>query len=155
MDGNDHDVTVLNSLITTTIDSANGFDEAANDARSERFKTMFREYGSERRECVRRLQDEVRRLGGTPEDDGSVKAAAHRTWLNLKDAVTGESDKQIVEEVENGEDYIKEKYETALKDDKLSPQARSVIQEAFVSVRKGHDRASQLKHSMQGSAANH
>lgn len=150
---NDHDVTVLNSLITTTIDSANGFDEAANDARSESFQTMFREYGSERRECVRRLQEEVRRLGGTPEDDGSVKAAAHRTWLNLKDAVTGESDKQIVEEVENGEDYIKEKYETTLKDDQLSPQARSVIQEAFVSVRKGHDRASQLKHSMQGSAS--
>ena len=147
---NDHDVKVLNSLITTTIDSANGFEEAANDARSPQFQTMFREYGSERRRCVQQLQDEVRRLGGTPEDDGSVKAAAHRTWLNLKDAVTGESDKQIIEEVENGEDYIKEKYETALKDDKLSPTARSVIQEAFASVRKGHDRASQLKHSMQG-----
>lgn len=151
-DSNDYDVKVLNSLITTTIDSANGFEEAANDARSERFKTMFREYGSERRQCVSSLQQEVRRLGGTPEDDGSVKAAAHRTWLNLKDAVTGESDKQIVEEVENGEDYIKDKYEEALRDDKLSATARSVITEAFESVRKGHDRASQLKHSMQGSA---
>lgn len=149
---NDHDVTVLNSLITTTIDSANGFEEAASNARSERFQSMFREYGSERRECVSRLQEEVRRLGGTPEDDGSIKAAAHRTWLNLKDAVTGESDKQIIEEVENGEDYIKNKYEEALRDDRLSAQARSVITEVFASVRKGHDRASQLKHSMQGSA---
>jgi uncharacterized protein (TIGR02284 family) len=146
---NDHDVNVLNSLITTTIDSANGFDEAAGDARSQQFQTMFREYAGERRRCVQQLQEEVRRLGGTPEDDGSVKAAAHRAWLNLKDAVTGDSDKQIIEEVERGEDYIKEKYETALKDDKLSPTARSVIQEAFTSVLKGHDRASQLKHSMQ------
>ena len=152
IEGNDHDVTVLNTLITTTIDSANGFDEAANDARSERFQSMFREYSSERRQCVQQLQNEVRRLGGTPEDDGSVKAAAHRTWLNLKDAIAGDSDRQIIEEVENGEDYIKEKYETALKDDKLSPTARSVITEAFASVRKGHDRASQLKHSMQGTA---
>jgi uncharacterized protein (TIGR02284 family) len=145
----DHDVSVLNSLITTTIDSANGFEESAEEARNPRFQTMFREYGTERRQCVQRLQDEVRRLGGTPEDDGSFKAAAHRRWLELKDAVTGDNDKSIVEEVERGEDYIKNKYETALQDDQLSPTARSVIEEAFTSVRSGHDRASQLKHSMQ------
>ena len=152
-DSNDHDVSVLNSLITTTIDSANGFEESANDARSEQFKSMFREYGSERRECVRKLQEEVRRLGGTPEDDGSVKAAAHRTWLNLKDAVTGESDKQIIEEVENGETYIRNKYEEALRDDRLSVQARSVITEVFGSVRSGHDRATELRRRMEGSTA--
>lgn len=149
---NEHDVTVLNSLITTTIDSADGFEEAAKDARDDRFQTMFREYAAERRRCVQQLQSEVRRLGGTPEDDGSLKAAAHRGWLNLKDAVTGDSDKQIVEEVERGEDYIKNKYEAALKDDKLSAQARSVVEEAFSSVRSGHDRASQLKHSMQSAS---
>jgi uncharacterized protein (TIGR02284 family) len=99
---------------------------------------------------VNQLQQVVRRLGGDPEDDGSTAAAAHRTWLNLKDAVTGNSDKQIVEEVENGEDYIKGKYETALQDDRLSVQAKSTIEEAFKSVREGHDRASQLKHSMKG-----
>ena len=147
-----HDVSVLNSLITTTIDSANGFDEAANDARSDRFQSMFREYGSERRQCVQQLQDAVRRFGGTPEDDGSVKAAAHRTWLNLKDAVTGDSDKQIIEEVENGETYIKEKYETALKDDKLSPEARTLVQEVYGSVQRGYERARQLKLTMQGAA---
>jgi len=149
---NDHDVTVLNSLITTTIDSANGFDEAAEDARSDRFQTMFRDYAAERRRCVQQLQSEVRRLGGTPEDDGSLKAAAHRGWLNLKDAVTGNSDKQIVEEVERGEDYIKDKYEAALKDGKLSAQARLVVEQVFSSVRSGHDRARQLKHSMQSAS---
>ncbi|TFI57051.1 PA2169 family four-helix-bundle protein [Sphingomonas parva] len=150
MAGNDHDVSVLNTLITTTIDSANGFEEAAKDARSDQFKSMFQQFASDRRQCVSQLQQAVRQLGGDPEDDGSVKAAAHRTWLNLKDAVTGDSDKQIIEEVENGEDYIKGKYETALQDDRLSVQAKSIIEQAFRSVREGHDRASQLKHSMEG-----
>jgi uncharacterized protein (TIGR02284 family) len=77
-------------------------------------------------------------------------ASAARSWLNLKDAVTGDSDKQIVEEVENGEDYIKGKYETALKDDKLSPEARAIVQEVYGSVQRGHERARQLKFSMQG-----
>lgn len=147
---NDYDVKMLNSLITTTIDSANGFEEAAEASTSPRFEQMFRQYGQERRQCVTRLQDEVRRLGGDPEDDGSVKAAAHRRWLDFKNAVTGAEDKQVIEEVENGEDYIKNKYEEALRDERLSATARSVIQEAFRSVREGHDRASQLKHSMQG-----
>lgn len=146
----DHDVSVLNSLITTTIDSANGFEEAAKDARSDQFKSMFQQFATERRQCVNQLQQVVRQLGGDPEDDGSTAAAMHRAWLNLKDAVTGDSDKQIVEEVENGEDYIKGKYETALQDDRLSVQAKSIIEEAFRSVREGHDRASQLKHSMKG-----
>lgn len=149
MAANDHDVSVLNSLITTTIDSANGFEEAAEEARGEQFKSMFQQFATERRQCVNALQQGVRRLGGDPENDGSTAAAAHRTWLDLKNAVTGSSDKQVIEEVENGEDYIKAKYETAMKDDRLSAQARSIIEDAYRSVREGHDRASQLKHSMQ------
>lgn len=152
MGANDHDVNVLNSLITTTIDSKNGFEEAAKDADNPQFKSMFSQFADERRACVNQLQQAVRQLGGDPEDDGSAKAAAHRTWLNLKDAVTGKDDKQVVEEVENGEDYIKNKYETALEDDKLSVQARSVITEAFTSVRQGHDRASQLKQVMRSAS---
>ena len=38
----DHDINVLNTLITTTIDSANGFERSAEDAVSPRFVDMFR-----------------------------------------------------------------------------------------------------------------
>ncbi|PSJ38124.1 PA2169 family four-helix-bundle protein [Allosphingosinicella deserti] len=146
----DHDVTVLNTLITTTIDSANGFERSAEDSESGTFATMFREFGSERREAVGALQERVRALGGTPNDDGSLKADVHRRFVDLKTAFTGGSDKAVIEEVERGEDYIKDKYETALQDEQLSTETRAVIERAYQSVRRGHDRASQLKHSMQG-----
>ena len=149
---NDHDVTVLNTLITTTIDSANGFERSAENADAGRFKQMFQEMGRERREVVTNLQARVRQLGGEPNDDGSLKADLHRRWVDMRNALSGGDDKQVINEVERGEDYIKEKYETALKDDKLSAQARSVVEEAFSSVRSGHDRASQLKHSMQNAS---
>ena len=54
----------------------------------------------------------------------------------------------MIEEVERGEDYLKTKYETALADTELSPETRQAIEQAFQSVRKGHDRASALKHSI-------
>jgi uncharacterized protein (TIGR02284 family) len=147
----DHDISILNSLITTTIDSADGFERSAEDADSGRFSNMFREFAAERRQYVSRLQEEVRGLGGTPSDDGSLKADLHRRWLDLRDAFS-RGDQAIIEEVERGEDYLKGKYDAALADDRLSPATLAAIREAYQSVRAGHDRASQLKHSMAAAA---
>ena len=144
----DHDISVLNSLITTTIDSADGFERAAEDADVARFAEMFRGFAGERRQVVARLQEAVRAAGGTPNDDGSLKADLHRRWLDLRDAFSSGGDQAIVEEVERGEDYLKAKYDAALKDDRLSQGTMVVIREGYQSVVAGHDRASQLKHSM-------
>jgi len=144
----DHDISILNSLITTTIDSANGFERSAEDADAGRFADMFRDFAAERRQVVTTLQQEVRSLGGTPNDDGSLKADLHRRWVDLRDAFS-RGDQAIVEEVERGEDYLKSKYDAALGDDRLLPGTMTIIREAYESVRAGHDRASQVKHSMQ------
>ena len=149
----EHDVTVLNTLITTTIDSADGFERSAENVDQPRFKSMFEEFARERREVVGRLQQQVRQFGGEPNDDGSLTAGMHRRWEDMKKAIAGGDDKSVVDEVERGEDYIKGKYETALKDDELSPQTRTLVQECFVSIRRGHDRASELKHSMEAASA--
>ena len=147
--GRDHDISVLNSLITTTIDSADGFERSAEDADLPRFAEMFREFAMERRQVVGMLQLGVRTLGATPNDDGSLKADLHRRWVDLRDAIGRGGDREIVEEVERGEDYLKSKYDAALADEELSPDTLSAIREAYRSVRAGHDRASALKHSMQ------
>jgi uncharacterized protein (TIGR02284 family) len=148
MSSNDHDISVLNSLIKTTLDSRKGFRDAAEDASSPRFAEMFAEFAAERSSVATQLQAEVRRLGGNPEDDSSFLAAAHRGFMNLKTAITGKDDKAVIEEVERGEDYIKGKFEEALRDSELSPATRQVITQAYASVRAGHDRASALKHSI-------
>lgn len=143
-----HDISVLNSLIKTTLDSMKGFHEAAEDARDTRFAATFTEFSQDRSQVASQLQAEVRRLGGEPEDSSSFLAAAHRGFMDLKQALTGNDDKAIVSEVERGEDHIKSKFEDALQDDELSSETRQAIEQAFQSVRAGHDRASALKHSM-------
>jgi uncharacterized protein (TIGR02284 family) len=148
----DKDIKTLNSLIATTIDSIDGYTESAKDAESSRFGQMFNDRASERRQVLTRLQAEVARLGGNPEDDGTTAAAAHRGFVNLKSAVTGQDDKAVINEVERGEDHIKAKFEDALRDDDLSPETRAVIQECFTSVKQGHDQMSALKHSMEAAS---
>jgi uncharacterized protein (TIGR02284 family) len=150
----DHDISVLNSLITTTIDSANGFERSAEDAEAGRFQKIFRDFGSERRELVTALQAAVRGLGGTPNDDGSLKANLHRRWVDLRAAIMGGGgDKGIIEEVERGEDYLKSKYDAAIADSELSDGTRDIIRTAYESVRAGHDMASDLKHRMEDASA--
>ena len=101
--GQDHDINVLNSLITTTIDSANGFERSAEDADVPQFDEMFRSFAGERRQVVGMLQEHVRKLGGTPNDDGSLKANLHRRFVDLRDAISKGGDQEIIEEVERGE----------------------------------------------------
>lgn len=151
MIGNDNEAT-LNSLIATTLDSVDGYRKAAENATSDHYRSMFTEFAGERERCVRDLQAEVRTLGGNPEDDGTVLAAAHRAFLSLRDAVTGSDDSAIIKEVERGEDHIKAKYESALDSGKLTGSAEAAVRKAYESVRRGHDRMSALKHSIEGSS---
>jgi len=145
-------ISTLNTLIATTIDSVKGYEDAASNSEAGRFQEMFRQRASERQRVVEQLRDEVRRLGGNPEDDGSFMGATHQRFLDLKAAITGRDDEAIINEVERGEDYLKEKFETALNSDELSGESRSVVESCFQSVREGHDQMSQLKHGLEASA---
>jgi len=147
MSTNDHDVKVLNGLIETTIDSAEGYAEAAKDTQSTRFTSLFQSRAGERRQVAGVLQRQVRSLGGKPDDDGTVLASAHRLFVNLRKSLSS-GDTAVVDEVERGEDHIKAKFESAMKDKDVSPSTLTVINEAYASVRQGHDQMRDLKHSL-------
>lgn len=137
------DITTLNSLIETTIDSADGYEQAAATEKTGELAQLFRQFASERRSIVADLRGHVVRLGGEPEDDGSLLAAAHRQFLNLRSAFDSDT-KTALGEVERGESFIKNKYEAALNEE-LSPDVRQAIQRAYESIRAGHDTFSNIK----------
>jgi len=143
------EISTLNSLISTTLDSVDGYTEAVKDTKNASFVSLFNNLAGERRQLVSKLQQEVTTLGGEPEDDGTVLAGAHRVFLNLKAVVTGHDDKAIINEVEAGEDHIKAKYEDALRDRDLSPTVQALISAAYDSVKAGHDEIRDIKHSME------
>ena len=138
----------LNTLISTLIDSVDGYQKAATDTENARFAEMFNARARERRQAVTRLQAVVAGLGGDPSDDGTTSGALHRGWLGLKEAITGRDDEAIVKEVERGEDYLKAKFEAAMTHKDLPAEARAALDEAWVSVRAGHDEMSALKHAI-------
>jgi uncharacterized protein (TIGR02284 family) len=144
------EITTLNTLIATLTDSVTGYeDAAANIEGSDRLQQLFRERAGERRGVIEELRTEVRRLGGDPEDGGTFLGKVHQRFLDLKAAIAGRDEKAIVDEVERGEDYLKEKFETALNSGYLSDETRAIVERANQSVRSGHDQVSALKHGLE------
>ena len=109
---------------------------------------MFNSRARERQQAATGLQAAVARLGGNPEDDGTTAGAIHRGWINLKEAVLGKDDEAIVNAVESGEDYLKGKFETIMDHKDLPAEARAAVDQAWQSVKAGHDEMSQLKHAI-------
>lgn len=142
------DTTALNTLIGTLLDSIQGYQKAAADTENTRYAEMFNARARERQQAVTKLQAAVARLGGNPEDDSTTAGAMHRGWINLKEAVLGRDDEAIVNSVESGEDYLKGKFETIMNNGDLPAEARMAVDEAWQSVRAGHDEMSQLKHAI-------
>jgi uncharacterized protein (TIGR02284 family) len=138
----------LNTLIGTLIDSIEGYQKAAADTTNQRFAEMFNARAQERQQVLTKLQGAVARLGGNPEDDGTTAGAVHRGWINLKEAVLGRDDEAIVNSVESGEDYLKGKFKAALDNVDLPAEARAAVEEAWTSVKAGHDEMSALKHAI-------
>lgn len=137
-------ISTLNTLIETCEDGAKGFRTAAEGVNDRSIRDLFNTYASERERFAGELQSEVRKLGGTPEDGGSVSGALHRGWTNIKSAVTGRSDSAIVAEAERGEDVAVESYQKALQAD-LPADVRAIVQRQFMQVKAAHDRVRDLE----------
>lgn len=149
---NSSTISTLNTLIATTIDSVTGYENSAKDIDNSRFSEIFRQRANERQEIVEQLRAEVRRLGGDPEDSGSFMGKTHQRFEDLKAAITGKDEKSIVNEVERGEDYLKEKWQAALQSGDLDGETHDLVERLYQSIKSGHDQMSQLKHGLETSS---
>lgn len=135
---NDNAISVLNNLIETCKDGERGFKTAAEGLTRPDIKARFLDYSRERGQMSSELQAEVRKLGGDPEQSGSMSGSLHRGWLDIKSVITGKDDHAIVAEAERGEDVAKAAFESAL-GDTLPTSARTIVQQHAIKVQRAHD----------------
>ena len=145
MADNDNVISVLNNLIETCKDGQTGFQTAAEGITRSDVKSLLYQYSQQRAQFAGELQNEVRRLGGDPEQTGSVAATLHRGWINIKSAVTGSDENAVIAECERGEDSAVANYKDALADQKLPADVRSIVERQAAQVKEAHDRIHNLE----------
>ncbi|WP_339742432.1 PA2169 family four-helix-bundle protein [uncultured Rubinisphaera sp.] len=134
----------LQKLIRANIDSYDGFREAAEEIDDKNLSALFSQIAHDRSSLATELQNYVEWNGEEAEDDGSVAASVHRTWIDIRAKLNGGDAYVILIEAERGEDHIKEAYEDVLKDTAGSAM-NDVLTEQYSIVNAGHDKIRDLR----------
>ena len=144
-------IDTLNKLIETCKDGEYGFRTCAEHVKTQQLRTVFLERAESCRKGATELQAEVARLGGKAETDSSATGTLHRGWVNLKGALTGDSDQAALDECERGEDAALARYRDAIKED-LPSEVAAIVQRQYEGVKRNHDQIRSLRNAMRSTA---
>jgi uncharacterized protein (TIGR02284 family) len=134
----------LNGLITTCKDGELGYRTAAADVRNTELETVFSEYAKQRGQFARNLQAEVERLGGNPEDSGSITGALLRGWMDLKSALSSGDGAAIIATCETGEETAVAAFEWVV-NLHISGQTRLLVEKQYNAIKEARARLLRLK----------
>ena len=140
-------VSVLNDLIETCKDGEYGFRTCAEGVKEASLKQVFEKRAQDCASGASELQRLIGQYGGKAEDSGSLTGAVHRGWVKVVDAVTGKSDKAMLDECERGEDAALARYRAALKKEGLPTDVLAVITRQQQGVQRNHDQVKALRDS--------
>ena len=139
-------ISTINDLIETLKDGQEGFKQAADAVKDSQMKSLFSEFSLQRAKFAGELQNEAISLGDhNPEDSGSTSGAMHRTWINLKAAITSGDDHAILAECERGEDSAVNEFKKAMEEKELAAPVRETISRQYADVKRAHDRIRELR----------
>ena len=137
-------ITHLKQLVETSKNGELGYTTAAEHVNNTQLQSIFREYAKQRARFIQQLQAEITRLGGTAEVSGSITAALHRSWIDVKSALSGGDGRAIVAACESGEAAAEATYEKTLDMD-ISGETRSLIEQQFHKIQEAHRHMLNLK----------
>jgi uncharacterized protein (TIGR02284 family) len=129
-------------------DSEEGYRHSANDIDDWQLRSMFLELARVRSEQGDEIDRLLQRFGGEAvPKGGSTSGTLHRTFVDLKAAITGNNRQAVVNEVVRGESYAESVFDRALRAD-LPADVRQVVQRQHNSVRESRDRVRRMQQEM-------
>ena len=137
---------VLNHLIETCKDAERGFRHVAEHATDPALKALFLDIASQRARFAADLLPHAQRLGGANAHDGTAVGTLHRTWIDLRSAISRGDPVAAIHEAERGEHFSRGVYRNAL-DGMLPPTARELVEAQYAELYRTADRLRELEAS--------
>lgn len=134
----------LNELVNICNDGYKGYQDAADNVDNDQLKSTFSKFAQQRKDYAETLKSEIRRMGGDPNKGGDAKGAAHRTWLDIKSALSGGKPETVLKEVETGESTAVKEYEEALRED-LPDYVQNTLREQHTGIVNARQEIQSLK----------
>ena len=122
---------VLDWLLQGANDSAQGFKQGSTLARNPRLKTLFAQRAEQREALAGQIAAEVRSFAQPPSEGGTMLGEAHKAFTYVRDAISRDSDKGLVEELLRRERALTDKFQSAIDDPRMPSHARGVAAAAL------------------------
>jgi|SRR5581483_2521458 len=127
---------ILNDLIATCRDSAEGFGKAAKGAHSDQLREQLTAIESSRSDFADQLMQLAKNLGFQPEAAGHVGEILHRGWVDLETRIRPETDGHLIDECRRGEEDTLKHFESALTREEFPAGARGLVEQQRQRIRE-------------------
>jgi len=149
---NQKSIDVLNKLVEINNDRIEGYETALKETKDNDLKTLFSGFRLTSQNCKSELENEIRKLGGKPEDGTKVSGKFFRQWMDVKAALTNNDRKAILSSCEFGEDAAKKTYDDTVKDhlQDLPPDLQSLVRNQQTKIHADHDKVRNMRDAAAG-----
>lgn len=115
MENNNEIISDLKGLVSIVNDGKEGYQSAAETTDSLDLKAIFLKYAAERKVYELELKAHLATHGGESDNtEGGILGVLHRTWIDVKEALSSKEDVAILGAIETGEKAAIEKYDALL-----------------------------------------
>lgn len=128
MGNNQEIVSDLKGLISIINDGKEGYQSASESTDNVELKAVFLKYVAERALYENELKAHLAAHGAVSDnDEGGILGAIHRTWIDIKEALTDKSETALLGAVVTGEKAALAKYDSAIEDNQLHEDHLSLL----------------------------
>lgn len=125
----------LQELLEKNYDAEKGFKNAMEDVKDLNLKNFLKKQALQKNMFVTELDNILRSLNEDPKEKGSTKGDLHRTWMDIKTALSSNKDEAVLEECIRGEKASEKEYEEKLKDESFPPEISRVLNRHLSEIR--------------------
>lgn len=142
---------ILNDLIRINNDRVEGYSKAATQTKDQDLQSLFSQYAQQSRQFANELRGLINDVGNSEDrkdkvtDETTASGKIYRTWMDVKATFSGGNRKSVLAACEFGEDAAQKAYKTALEDEDLRPNLRSVIESQKATLLEAHDQVKMMR----------
>ncbi len=152
MENTEKTLELLNDLVLINNDRIEGYEKSLKELKENgehlEWEPMFLRFIDDSRRYKMEIGTEIQALGKDIEQGTSASGKLHRAWISVKETFTGHDEHNLLEEIERGEDAIKNTYEDALNDDVLPAYIIDILDEQLQEITEAHDEIKSLRDSV-------
>lgn len=142
MESNKEIISDLKDLLSIVNDGKEGYESASEATEKIELKGVFLKYSAQRAGYAEELRAHIAEHGDDAENEsGGILGVLHRTWIDIKEALSSKEDAAILEAVVTGEKAAIEKYDKYITDYvdhadhiELLQRQRAGIEDALVEI---------------------